>query len=362
MNTCGHCGGWQLARRKPPAQPRSVFGSPEDIIERGTDTLSRQTERLGVAIARAVHGMTSAKQINRAIRRVGREWNTDRIAFPIERELVHGAMLGALDADFEARTDRPVALPSFTALHDPILLKYDKSKDPAFATRPVGEARRQFEQRAPVTRPVFDAMTDAARRRSVTVANAATDDVVRTVQRELVRQVADGADLRQFSREVVPRLEQAGWTPLNPSHAENVLRTNVATAYGGGRARQMTQPAVLRFRPFWQIVTVNDGPPRQRKTHQAAHLVVLRADDPFWLKAYPPFGYQCRCRVRNLSQRQGEALVVSGTTIQDLPDEGFTSGLPQLDIPPPTIPPANDTIPPPANDTLPPAANDGGAS
>lgn len=356
-DTCGHCGGWQLARKRPPAQPRSVFGSPEDIIEHGTDTLSAQTERLGVAMARAVHGLTNARAINAAIKRVGREWPRRRIALPLQGELMHGAMLGALDSDFEARTDRRIAVPSFAALHAPILLApYDRSTDPAFATRPMPDARKQFEQREPVTRDVYDSMTDAARRRSVTVAGAATNEVVRTVQRELVRQVNEGADLREFSRRVVPRLEAAGWTPQNSSHAENVLRTNVGSAYNAGRARQMSQPTVLRFRSYWQIVTVNDGPPRQRATHQAAHLVVLRADDPFWLTAYPPFGYQCRCRVRSLSNREGEPLL--GSPPRDLPDRGFTSGLSQLEVPPPSVPPANDTIAPPANDTVPPPRRD----
>lgn len=354
MNTCGHCGGVQLARRrrKPPAQPRSVFGSPEDIIENGTDVLAVQTERLGIAIARATHGLTSAKAIQAAIRKTGREWPVRRMAMPLQAELTHGAMLGALDADFEARTNRPVKVESFAALHSPILLApYDRSTDPAFATRPVTDARKQFEQRKAVTRPVYDAMTDAARRRAVTVAGAATNDIVRTVQRELVRQVAQGAELRDFAKRVVPRLEAAGWTPQNASHVENVLRTNVGSAYNAGRARQMTQPAVLRFRPYWQIVTVNDGPPRQRATHQAAHLVVLAADDPFWLEAYPPFGYQCRCRVRSLSRREGESRVVSGSSIRGLPDRGFTSGLSQLEVQQPQVPPANDTMPPPANDT-----------
>lgn len=355
MTACGHCGGWQLARRKPPAQPRSVFGSPEDIIEQGTDLLAVQTERLGIALAKATHGLSSVRAIQAAIRKTGKAWNRNRMALPLQAELTHGAMLGALDADFEARTDRPVAVPSFAALHSPILLApYDRSTDPAFATRPVKDAREQFEQRKPVTRDVYDAMTDAARRRAVTVAGAATADIVRTVQRELVRQVSEGADLRDFSKRVVPRLEQAGWTPINDSHVENVLRTNVGTAYNAGRARQMTQPEVLRFRPYWQIVTVNDGPPRQRKTHQDAHLVVLAADDPFWLEAYPPFGYQCRCRVRSIGRRAGENLVRLGSSIQGLPDRGFTSGLSQLEVPPPSLPPANDTIPPPANDTIPP--------
>lgn len=363
MTTCSHCGGWQLARRrrKPPAQPRSVFGSPEDIIEQGTDLLAVQTERLGIAIAKATHGLSSAKAIQAAIKKTARAWPVRRMALPLQAELEHGAMLGALDADYETRTDRPVAVPSFAALHAPILLApYDKSTDPAFATRPVKDAREQFERRQPVTRDVYDSMSDAARRRSVTVAGAATADIVRTVQRELVRQVSEGADLREFSDRVVPRLEQAGWTPQNDSHVENVLRTNVGSAYNAGRARQMLQPTVLRFRPYWQIVTVNDGPPRQRISHQRAHLVVLRADDPFWLRAYPPFGFQCRCRVRSLSTREGEQLVVSGTSILDLPDPGFTSGLSQLDVPPPvlppSLPPANDPPPKqkPANDPAPP--------
>lgn len=349
MNTCGHCGGVHLARKRGPAQPRSTFGSPEDIIERGTDIMAVQTERLGEAIARAVHGMTSAKRINATIRATAKRWKPARLALPLQAELMHGAMLGALDADFEARTDRPVAVPSFAALHAPLLLApYDRSTDPAFATRPVKDAREQFEQREAVTRDVYDRMTDAARRRSVTVAGGATRDVVRTVQRELVRQVQAGADLRDFSKRVVPRLEAAGWTPQNDSHVENVLRTNVGTAYNAGRARQMTQPGVIRARPYWQIVTVNDGPPRQRRTHQAAHMAVLRADDPFWLEAYPPFGFQCRCRVRSLSEQAGADRVTSGSALlaslpsPGLPDPGFTSGLSVLDIAPPQMPPAND--------------------
>jgi hypothetical protein len=43
-----------------------------------------------------------------------------------------------------------------------------------------------------------------------------------------------------------------------------------------------------------------------------------------------------------------------GSPPRDLPDRGFTSGLSQLDVPPPETPPANDTLPPPANDTIPP--------
>ena len=72
-----------------------------------------------------------------------------------------------------------------------------------------------------------------------------------------------------------------------------IFRTNTLGIYGAGRHEQMTQPAVLAVRPYWQIVTVNDGPPRQRPTHQAVHLWVLEASDPIWQRVWNPFGYNC---------------------------------------------------------------------
>ena len=53
------------------------------------------------------------------------------------------------------------------------------------------------------------------------------------------------------------------------------------------------RPTVRLLRPFVQIVTVNDGPPRQRLKHQALHLRVLRIDNPIWAVVCTPFGYNC---------------------------------------------------------------------
>jgi uncharacterized protein with gpF-like domain len=125
-------------------------------------------------------------------------------------------------------------------------------------------------------------------------------------------------------------LETAGFTPANPSHVETIYRTNVLNSYNSGRYAQATKPSVLKLRPYWQIRTVNDGPPRQRKTHQDVHLWVLRADDSFWKNAYPPFGFNCRCRVVTLSEPELKAKnlrVHSGGEIHLLPDTGFTSGI-----------------------------------
>src|SRR5262245_52652453 len=230
------------------AQPSSVFGSPETLVERGRDDLAKATAAFGAAIARRCDGKRTAKGIRRAIDAAARAWSSNRFALPVRRELERGLMLGALDADYEVEAGERVAVESFRDLHAAVLFRDDPANDtdPAFAKRPQVDAVAEFIEREVVTREVFDGMVVAAQRRAFTVAGAVERDVVRTVKRELARQVAQGADLRDFKKRVLPRLEAAGWTPVNPSHAENVFRTNVLGAYNSGRAAQMTQPAVLR--------------------------------------------------------------------------------------------------------------------
>lgn len=269
------------------AQPSTVFGSPDVMVRRGVEDTLSVTGALADAIVKAVTGETSARAITSAINGAAKRFGTGRIARPIERELMHGALLGALDAWHESETDRFVPVESFAGRPPAVVLLGPGAQ---FAHRPLAEAIKSFLSKKAVTRDVFDAMEKTAQRRAFTVAGAANDEMVRTVKRELLRQVAVGADLAEFGKHAAARFESAGWTPVNSSHVETVFRTNVLGAYNGGRIRQMTQPAVLELRPFWESVPVGDGPPRQRKTHRN---FVLRAADPFWLTASPPYGYNC---------------------------------------------------------------------
>jgi hypothetical protein len=269
------------------AQPSTVFGSPDTLIERGIEDTLAVTGALAAAIVKAVTGKTTKAAIESAINGAAKGFGSAKLEAPIRRELLHGSMLGALDSFYESETDRFIEVESFTGRHRPTLLGLTDTK---FAARPMAEAIKAFLGKEAVTRDVFDQMEDAAKRRAFTVANAASQEMVRTVKRELVRQLAVGADLREFGKHAAARFESAGWTPANASHVETVFRTNVLGSYSGGRIRQMTDPVVLAARPFWESLPVGDGPPRQRKTHRN---FVLRATDPFWRTAAPPYGYNC---------------------------------------------------------------------
>jgi SPP1 gp7 family putative phage head morphogenesis protein len=338
------------AERLLAAQPSSVHGTPDLLVERGTDALLAVTEQLAEAIVRAVHGKSSARAIKSAIEGAARRFGSRKLAMPIRRELLHGAMLGALDSAWEAAEDEAIAIERFTDLHP---ARRALAADTGFTKKPMADAIAAFLKKKAVTRETFDRMEASAQRKAFTVAGAASEEMVQAVKRELARQVEAGADLKDFGRHAAKRFEQAGWVPANGSHVETVFRTNVIGAYSQGRVRQMTEPEALKLRPFWQWLTCND-PPRVRPNHFAMHGVVLRATDPLWLEAYPPAGYNCRCRVRSLSLHEGAGKVQEGKNFRRyVPDDGFTSGLPAL-LPSeglPDLEPANDTELGPANDT-----------
>ncbi len=345
------------ARRCPAClknrQPETTNGSPEHLVERGVERAAKLTGQFAERLVAAVDGKSSAKAIKGALSSAASSFPLVSFSKAIEEELLIGLMLGALDSAIEADTEDQIEVATFDA------------KDPRFTSRPMADAIKSFLSKRVVTKDVFDEMTDAAKKRAFTVAGLASESMVGVVQSELANRIDQGADLRDFKRFAETRLAGSGWTPSSPSHVETIFRTNVLGAYNGGRHRQMTQPDVLAFRPYVQILTPNDGPPRQRPAHQKTHARVFRLDDPAFEP--PPWDFNCRCRGRSMSQRQFDKL---GLTLTDgsflksleLPAPGF-GGSGDIDgdlfgpkvkkIPPPPKEPA--PAPPPAPPAEPPA-------
>lgn len=56
--------------------------------------------------------------------------------------------------------------------------------------------------------------------------------------------------------------------------------------------------------PLLEYVTAGDGDVREE--HAALAGIIEPADSPFWRQYYPPNGWNCRCSVRSLSQREAE--------------------------------------------------------
>ncbi|EFU2786822.1 phage head morphogenesis protein [Salmonella enterica] len=156
--------------------------------------------------------------------------------------------------------------------------------------------------------------------RSFTVAKAARVDVLTTIQGEVERAIAQGLSQQEFIDTLAPRLKKLGWWGKqvivdsagnaetvqlgSPRRLALIYNVNTRVAYNVGRYAQLMNSTDTH--PFWQYVAVMDS--RTRPSHAALNGLVFRYDDPFWKTHYPPNGWNCRCRVRALSQERMDAL------------------------------------------------------
>jgi phage gp29-like protein len=315
-------------------QPETVNGSPESIIYLGTDAGTGITDRWATAMASSVEGKSTAASIRTALRKAAAGLDVQQLADDLEPAMVHGAMLGAFDAHWEMDNDAVIAPALFAVgptgeqqqvvLRDAIHAAGGGQKN--FATKPFNEAIAFFKSKAILTKQAFERLSNAAKKRAFTIAGLARRSMLETAFSELANAIAAGLDLRKFRMALNDRFESAGWTRINNSHTEVVFRNAVMGAYSSGRHAQMTQPAVLKARPYWQITGPNDT--RNRDSHAAAHGKVLRADDPFWKRTPLTWGHNCRCRKVSRSEKDIKRLglkVVDGSTLKNLPDPGWDS-------------------------------------
>jgi hypothetical protein len=97
-----------------------------------------------------------------------------------------------------------------------------------------------------------------------------------------------------------------------------IYSQNLRQAYGAGRYRQMTDPDTVKRRPYWQWVHGDSRVPRP--THLAMDGKVFLADS---LPCHIPAGFNCRCQIFSLSQRDVDR---EGLTVEDVnfeADPGF---------------------------------------
>ena len=98
--------------------------------------------------------------------------------------------------------------------------------------------------------------------------------------------------------------------------ARVIFETNMRTSYAAGRYKQMK--GMAEYNPFWMYCHGDSMKPRPE--HLELDRMVLRHDDPWWDKNYPPNDWGCQCYVRCLTEgevKRGGYKVVSGSSLPD---------------------------------------------
>lgn len=205
---------------------------------------------------------------------------------------------------------------------------------------PPADAIAYFESKGYAISWNWGEVADASYARAFTVAKAARMDVLQDFREAVQQTLEEGLTERDFIRMLEPKLKAKGWWGKqvvvdslggaevvqlgSPHRLRTIYRTNKFSAYQAGRYKR--QKMRSRSRPYWQYVAILDS--RTRPSHAALNGEVFRHDDPIWEAIYPPNGFNCRCRVRALSEARlaAEGLQVQnsrGRLSEEMVDAGF---------------------------------------
>lgn len=152
-------------------------------------------------------------------------------------------------------------------------------------------------------------------KRAFTVAKAMDKHILQDIRTAVEKALEKGQTFQEFKKDLKPTLKRKGWwgeeivvdkqgnaekVQLGSNYRlKTIYRVNMQTSYQTGRYQ--TQIENTDNRPYWQYVAVMDS--ATRPEHAMLNGLVFRYDDPFWNSFYPPNGWNCRCRVVALSNR-----------------------------------------------------------
>ena len=204
-----------------------------------------------------------------------------------------------------------------------------------FPARPPQESLDYF--RAKRLTPSFD-HRDVYREEhgyAFTVAKVMQLDVLEVIHNAVDQALAEGRTFQQFKKDLTPLLQKLGWwgqqvvtDPLtgeevlarlgSPRRLKTIYRVNMRTARAAGQWDR-----IERSRETHPYLLYELGPSREhRDQHVRWAGILLPSDDPWWQTHFPPNGWGCKCRVRQVSQREAERLKATGRHLTDAPPIG----------------------------------------
>lgn len=160
---------------------------------------------------------------------------------------------------------------------------------------------------------------EQAHAKAFTVAKMTELDLLKDTQDMLTKAMKEGWTEKHFKKEAMALFEKKGWVGHkeveNPKTGEKqivelgtprrirtIFVNNMNSAYAVGRYKKQLED--VDFAPYWQYNCILDG--KTRPEHKAMHGKVFRYDDEFWQTHYPPNGWNCRCFVKSLTEREME--------------------------------------------------------
>lgn len=190
------------------------------------------------------------------------------------------------------------------------------SESARYMDLPFSEAIAFFRKKLNVSTEAWDDLWKEMHGQAFSVAGAMEEELLDDLRAAVDKAIADGTTLAEFREDFTGIVDRHGWD-YNGGPAWRtaiIYNTNLAVAYQRGHWKQMTDPDVLKVRPYLRYVPSSSAEPRPEHLEWAN--LVLPADDPFWQTHYPPNGWGCKCGVVSVSEREVQRLIDQGVPIR----------------------------------------------
>ena len=192
-----------------------------------------------------------------------------------------------------------------------------------FPASPPAETLRYFRNKG--LRPSFNHRDVWREEHAIafTVAKAMQVDVLQSIREELDKALAKGLTLRDFQKNLTPRLQAQGWWGRknlldpktgevlsaqlgSPRRLQTIYNANLRSARAAGQweRAERTKKAL----PFLKYELGPSHEHRPSHAEVANKPTILPVDHPFWNKWMPPNGWGCNCRVRQITRAETERL------------------------------------------------------
>ncbi len=173
--------------------------------------------------------------------------------------------------------------------------------------------------------------------RAFTVAKMTRVDLLNDIKAALRLAIKEGLTGKEARDLLAARMRAAGWwgrrNVRNPKtgqvtevrlgtpwRIDTIVRTNTQAAFMAGKWRRFYQNKDNR--PYLEYVAILDG--STRDSHRRLNGYIAHIEAPEWGRIFPPNGYNCRCRVRALTEAQAKARANNVKIPNKFPDPGFS--------------------------------------
>jgi SPP1 gp7 family putative phage head morphogenesis protein len=135
------------------------------------------------------------------------------------------------------------------------------------------------------------------------IAGAMKGELLADLRDAVDQTIEQGLTITDFRKQWDSIVEKHGWAYVGGRNWRTriVYETNTRQAYNAARWEQITDPDVLKTRPYLYYKHGDSVHPRP--LHLAWDGTVLPADDPWWGTNYPQNGWGCKCKVFSVGNR-----------------------------------------------------------